>query len=71
MIRKPAPRQIRAYHDKHGCSLQEAKAALMKQWRLETLAVLNIQATTLNRPDVAVVGLIEYLTELEREANAP
>lgn len=66
MIRKPTVARIKAYRDKRGCSLQEAKAVLMKQWRTESLTVLLTQAKLFNST-VAVAGLIEYLLALESE----
>lgn len=64
MIRKPTAAQIRAYRDKHNCSLQQAKRVMLRHWRTETLEVLQIQYMV-GRPDIALKNLIAYMTELE------
>lgn len=65
-IRKPTGAQIKAYRDKHGCGMLDAKAALMKEWRKEVLTVLAVQCS-IGAHDIAVAGLIEYLLALEIE----
>ncbi len=63
-ILKPTAAQIRAYRDQHGCSLQEAKAVLLKQWRLEVLEVLRVQCV-IGEHAIALHGVIGYLKDLE------
>lgn len=67
MIRKPTGEQIKAYRDKHEVGFYEAKAACLKEWRVENLTVLYMQATVLNQPQIALMGLLSYLLELESD----
>lgn len=73
MIRKPTPKQILAYRDKHEISTKKATRALWKQWRMATLELLQLQSALLRPPTTegrVLCGMIEtiadYLAELEK-----
>jgi hypothetical protein len=66
---KPNAAAVRAYRDQHECSLQEAKSATIKQWRVEQLQALrqccDRYMTLAPAITIIVADLIELLQETD------
>lgn len=66
LIEKPNADAVRAYRDEKQCSMQEAKAAVIAHWKLETLQLLRRKAGELHTVDQCqevLAPLIDYLIE--------
>lgn len=68
MRTKPTAADVRAYRDHHECGLSEAKAALLCDWRRDTLQGLRVRGysvSTVEQCRDLIVDLLDLLAESE------
>jgi uncharacterized protein YcsI (UPF0317 family) len=69
MRTRPTAAEVRAYREEHECSLQEAIAAVSKQWRRDYVSFLRAKVGEVNcvrdceHAMAAIVDLLEVLVE--------
>lgn len=70
MTNRPTVEEIKAYRDLNECGLFEAKARLLKQWRLKRLQELSSQAAedySVEARCDALSKLIDFMIEVEND----